>query len=196
MSDPKHDENAATKSNTLSRRLGWQAAVTIVLTALVTLAVVGFLGFLWFADLSNSTWHRIMVTGWATRAVSISTLVLRSAIDLQAGVAAAMLAAIILESTSVQLRNAAKVSTMRASSPQPRALLELIPAMSGVECTWFRLDFLGRCYATIQHSSAQLEIVPYRLIIFLQVLAVLFFFCFLRLPYSNSAPLGFCPIFT
>jgi hypothetical protein len=154
MSDQKHDENAATKSNTLSRRLGWQAAVTLVLTALVTLAVVGFLGFLWFADLSNGIWHRIMVTGWATRAVSISTLVLRSAIDLQAGVAAAMLAAIILESTSVRLRDAAKVSTMRASSPQPRALLELIPAMSGVEWTWFRLDFLGRCY--VRGSNAQL----------------------------------------
>lgn len=74
-----------------------------------------------------------MITGWATRAVSISTLVLRSAIDLQAGVAAAMLAALVLESSTVRLRDAARLSSMRAGSPQPRALLEIIPAMMGVE---------------------------------------------------------------
>ena len=85
-----------------------------------------------------------MISGWATRAVSISTLVLRSAIDLQAGVAAAMLAALVLESSTVRLRDAAQLSTMRAGSPQPRALLEIIPAMSGLDRAFFRLDFVGK----------------------------------------------------
>lgn len=141
----KEEKTSAFRSRNLKCRLGWQAAVTLLLSVVITLAVVGFLGFLWFADLGNGVWHRIMVTGWATRAVSISTLVLRSAIDLQAGIAAAMLAAIILESSSILLRYAAKVSTMRAGSPQPRTLLELIPAMGSTDWRSFRLDFLGEC---------------------------------------------------
>lgn len=94
-------------------------------------AVVGFVSFLWFAQYDNTLWHEIMVEGWATRSVSISTLILRFSIDLQAGVAGAMLAAIILESCSVSLRRSAQVSVMRASYPQPRSFLDLIPAMSG-----------------------------------------------------------------
>lgn len=137
------EKTSADKPRNIRCRLGWQAAVTLLLSAIVTLAVVGFLAFLWVADLNNGVWHRIMVTGWATRSVSVSTLILRSAIDLQAGVAAAMLAAIILESSSIVIRHAAKVSSMRASSPQPRALLELIPAMGSKLWTSLPLDFLG-----------------------------------------------------
>lgn len=131
------------KRYNLLRRLGWQSIVILISTALTALAVIGFLAFLWFASLDNGVWHRIMVDGWATRSVSIATLVLRSAVDLQAGVAAAMLAALVLESSSVRLRDAARISTMRAGSPQPRALLDLIPAMSSFECQFFRLGFVG-----------------------------------------------------
>ena len=141
--EPKQYMTSCRGPRSVWHRIGWEAVVTLILTTLVTLAVIGFLGFLWFADLTNDTWHRIMVTGWATRAVSISTLVLRFAIDLQAGIAAAMLAALILESSSVLLEDAAKISAMRASSPQARALLELIPAMSRVERAFLRFDLLG-----------------------------------------------------
>lgn len=44
-----------------------------------------------------------------------------------------MLAALVLEASTVRLRDAAKLSSMRAGSPQPRAMLEIIPAMIGVE---------------------------------------------------------------
>lgn len=128
---------------TLLHRVGWQAASSLFVTVLAILAVVGFVTFLWFANMENTTWHRIMVEGWATRAVSISTLVLRLAIDVQAGIAAAMLAAVVIESSSVLLHAAAKVSTMRATNPQPRTLLELIPAMLGSRGTLGGLDCLG-----------------------------------------------------
>lgn len=145
-SSPSSDETSKRldgKRYNLLRRLGWQSITILILTTLIALAVIGFLAFLWFASLDNGVWHRIMVDGWATRSVSITTLVLRSAIDLQAGVAAAMLAALVLESSSVRLRDAARISTMRAGSPQPRALLDLIPAMSSLGCQFFRLDFVG-----------------------------------------------------
>ncbi|KAK5168085.1 uncharacterized protein LTR77_006653 [Saxophila tyrrhenica] len=93
------------------------------------MAVIGFVAFLWFADYDNTLWHRIMVKGWSTRSVSISTFVLRIAVDLQAGIAGAMLAALVLESCSVRLRDVVKVSTMRAGNPQPRTFLDLVPAM-------------------------------------------------------------------
>jgi hypothetical protein len=96
---------------------------------LATLAVLGFIAFLWFADYGNALWHKIMVQGWSTRSVSISTLVLRFSVDLQAGIAGAMLAAVIMESSSIVLHDVAMVSTMRASTPQPRAVLSLIPAI-------------------------------------------------------------------
>jgi hypothetical protein len=136
-------KTSSRKRNSLHRRLGWQSITILVLTNIVALAVIGFLGFLWFANLEDGVWHRIMVNGWATRAVSFATLVLRSAIDLQAGVAAAMLAALVLESSTVRLRDAARISTMRAGSPQPRALLDIIPAMSSSECRFFRLGLVG-----------------------------------------------------
>ena len=133
-----------TSQKGLFRRLGWQATFTLIASALASLAVVGFIAFLWFADLSNSVWHRIMINGWATRAVSISTLILRAAVDFPAGVAAAMLAALVLESSSVRIQDAAKVSAMRANNPQPRALLELIPAMQSFRWTLAMFDSLGK----------------------------------------------------
>lgn len=153
------DEDVTTSPKTadrkrinLLRRLGWQSITILVLTTIAALAVIGFLGFLWFANLEDGVWHRIMVNGWATRAVSIATLVLRSAIDLQAGVAAAMLAALVLESSSVRLRDAARISTMRAGSPQPRALLDIIPAMSSFKCQFFLARFRW-CMAQLQQRA-------------------------------------------
>lgn len=147
MESLEKPKSTDTSQHSLYRRVGWQAACTLIGAALASLAVVGFLAFLWFADLNSSVWYRIMINGWTTRAVSISTLILRTAIDLQAGVAAAMLASIVLESSSVYLRDAAKVSAMRASSPQPRALLELIPAMN--KWTFAVFDSAGECRLTI-----------------------------------------------
>ena len=134
-----------TRQNTLLRRIGWQSALILLLSMLATLAVLGFLGFLWYAEDGNTLWHKIMIEGWSTRAVSISTLVLRFVIDLQAGIAGAMLAAIIMESSSVVLHDVAMVSTMRAGTPQPRAILGLIPAIFEDVGTVPGFSTLGEC---------------------------------------------------
>ncbi|KAK3716336.1 hypothetical protein LTR37_006486 [Vermiconidia calcicola] len=130
-------------SSTLLRRLGWEAQSILIATTIVVLAVAGFIAFLWFADLDNNVWHQIMVTDWATRAVTISTLVLRFVIDLQAGLAGAMLATVVLESSSVKLRDVAEISMMRANSPQPRAMLRLIPALSDNSWVFPSLSSIG-----------------------------------------------------
>ena len=66
-----------------------------------------------------------MLRGWATRAVTVPALLLRSAVDLQAGVATAMIAALVLEHGIVPVADMAKWSILRASKPRPRALLFL-----------------------------------------------------------------------
>ena len=134
-------ESEIPRRSSLLRRVGWMATCTMVTTVCAVLAVVGFIGFMWFADFSNNHWHKIMVEGWATRAVSFSTLVLRSAVDLQAGIATAMLAAVVIESASILLLDAVEVSTMRASNPHPRALL--IPAIKGAHWTVPGLNSFG-----------------------------------------------------
>lgn len=131
----ERDNGSPTRDRSLSARIGWQAAASLVISLITILGVAGFLGFFWFAGLDNHIWHKIMIAGWATRAVTIATLVLRLAIDLQVGIAAAMLAAVLLESCSVQLHAAAKASIMRATAPQPRLMLDLVPGIIGPKWT-------------------------------------------------------------
>ncbi|KAJ4377356.1 hypothetical protein N0V83_000181 [Neocucurbitaria cava] len=61
-----------------------------------------------------------MVDGWATRSVAVSTLILRTAVDLQAAIASAILAALLLESKAgVHLYQIASMSPMRAGTANP-----------------------------------------------------------------------------
>lgn len=53
-----------------------------VATTLVLIAIFSFLAFLWHENPSNKVWHAIVVRGWASQAVALSSFVLRVAIDL------------------------------------------------------------------------------------------------------------------
>jgi hypothetical protein len=64
-----------------------------------------------------------MTGGWATRAVSVSALVLRTAIDFQAAIATAMLVALLLESRAgIRLHHLANMSPMRTGTVGPWTL--------------------------------------------------------------------------
>lgn len=115
---------------TAFQRLGRSTCGALVLSSALVFAVVGFLTFLWYAGEDDITWHRIMVSNWAVRAITISALVLRLAIDVQAGVATMMLAGVTLESYLVHLPDAAVVSTARSGNTQPRQLL--LPIVRGL----------------------------------------------------------------
>jgi hypothetical protein len=78
-------------------------------------AVIGFLTLLWTAAYDNVFWRLVIVRGWAGGAVTVSSLVLRTAVDLQVGVAVAMLAAIFLETgRHFLLSDSAQVPKLRA----------------------------------------------------------------------------------
>jgi hypothetical protein len=101
---------------TFAKKYG-KTAVTILLTGpLLILGSIGFLAFLWFANYNNPTWHAIMVHDWLTKAITICSEVIKQAINLQAGIASAMLAALALERFEVLLPSTASVAMMRSGT--------------------------------------------------------------------------------
>jgi hypothetical protein len=108
-------------------RLGSASIYILSATSVIVIGVCGFLNFLWIADYTNATWNNIMIQNWATRAVSISSLILRTAVDFQAAIASAMLAALLLESRAgVLLSHLADLSPMRAGAVGPWSLAEFV----------------------------------------------------------------------
>ncbi|EPS44519.1 hypothetical protein H072_1488 [Dactylellina haptotyla CBS 200.50] len=96
-------------------RVGWLALALLALSFAITIACVGFISWLWYSNVENAIWHRIMLNAWATRAVSLTSTALRWAIATQSALALAMLAAVALEGFEVPLTNVASVSLMRVS---------------------------------------------------------------------------------
>jgi hypothetical protein len=86
------------------------------------LGPVGFLWFLWLADYHNSTWHYIVYNNWFTWCVSLSALVIWTAISLQSSAATSMVASLAMEQTGVLLLHLASVSLTRNANGGPYML--------------------------------------------------------------------------
>lgn len=114
-------------------RMGMQALFILVVNSVITITAIAFLCFLWFAHQGNRDWRNIMVFGYATRAVTISTLVIRSSIGFQGAVCVAMLAALSLESNGIKLIDAPAVSVMRLGMASTWDLL--FPMIKGISRT-------------------------------------------------------------
>lgn len=113
----------------IPRSLGWWASIILPLSILTVLAVTGFITWLWFSGSHDSKWSKLIVSGRGATAVSVSTFFIRLAVDAQAGIGAAMLAAIALESHGVRLADAPAVGVIRAGvSNLPDMILPLIAA--------------------------------------------------------------------
>jgi hypothetical protein len=104
------------------QKLGVLASCILSIGLACLLISLGFLWFLWLADDGNSTWRDIAVRNWVTRAIALSSTVIRQAIAFQASVATAMLAALALERVFVRLSHLASVSTTRNANGGPYML--------------------------------------------------------------------------
>ncbi|KAK6067915.1 hypothetical protein SCUP234_11388 [Seiridium cupressi] len=104
-------------------RLGLQTVIVLAVTPFLILGVLVFIAFLWFGPSNDPTWHRFMINGWTTRAVSVSSLVLRFTISLQAGFGVAMLAGLALEQDGVPLSDAAAIAALRSGNANPLSLV-------------------------------------------------------------------------
>ena len=103
-------------------KLGALTTAILIGGTICIATATGFLWFLWLADYSNSAWHHIVYNNWFTRCVSLSGLVIRTAVSLQASAATSMLASLALERTGVLLLHFASVSLTRHSNGGPYML--------------------------------------------------------------------------
>ncbi|EUC27285.1 hypothetical protein COCCADRAFT_31198 [Bipolaris zeicola 26-R-13] len=109
------------------QRLSSASLLALLTSSLAVLAMCSFLLFLWFGDSRNKTWSHIMVQGWATRCVAVTALVLRTSVDIQATVACAILASLLLESKSgIHVFHTARISAMRTDSTSPWAFIRCV----------------------------------------------------------------------
>jgi hypothetical protein len=116
------DENSP-KSFSGYKRIGLATVSLLSLATVVSLAAIAFIGFLSYGTTHQKVWHDIVINGWATRALTISALVLRTCTDVQAGFVVCMLASIALEMGDVSLLDVPAVAFARASSIPPYMLL-------------------------------------------------------------------------
>ncbi|KAH7153377.1 hypothetical protein EDB81DRAFT_931852 [Dactylonectria macrodidyma] len=104
-------------------RLGKISTAVFASLFVVCLGCLAFLAFLWAADTNNTVWRSIVLSGWTTRSVTITSLVLRWATASQAATCTSMLAAILLQKGAVPLPAAAAVSIFRFDNKGPWSLL-------------------------------------------------------------------------
>ncbi|KAI4141302.1 MAG: hypothetical protein L6R39_005412 [Caloplaca ligustica] len=107
-------------------RFGWLATTILIVTTLLILGAIGFLWFLWVADERNKTWHAMAARNWITRAVTLTSVIVRTSISLQATTGTSLLAGLALENTQVLILHIASVSMMRNANAGPNMLLWLI----------------------------------------------------------------------
>jgi fluoride ion exporter CrcB/FEX len=124
-----------TQRKSAAQRMGRQTTLILAASLLLTIAVIAFLTFLWTAPHDHKLWRFIIVRGWAGGAVTVSSLVLRTAVDLQAGAAVAMLAAILLENDfRLLVTDTAQVSKLRAGRAMPLDIV--LPSMRTIQLEW------------------------------------------------------------
>ncbi|KAH7066469.1 hypothetical protein FB567DRAFT_617394 [Paraphoma chrysanthemicola] len=130
---------------TLRQRRFWHktgiyALCVLVLGTAALVLALGLITFLWkgvdaTAIYNRSTmaslWRTIMTKAWVSRAITLSSLVIRLAIAAQAGVCTSMLAALLLERSGVPVPWVAEVSLIRSATTGPHhlasAVLEAFP---------------------------------------------------------------------
>ncbi|KAI0152994.1 hypothetical protein GGR57DRAFT_513227 [Xylariaceae sp. FL1272] len=146
--------------------LGISGCIAIVGGSAVVLAIVAFLIFLWAGigplpggEQALPGWRRIMLDGWATRSVTISSLVLRAATAFQTGVCASLIAALFIERGEVPISQSAYLSLSRGLSSSPAAFLGRLTfsrsriTTKGVRLEWIVLIILAGTSIALQFSS-------------------------------------------
>ncbi|KAL8397250.1 hypothetical protein RB594_004100 [Gaeumannomyces avenae] len=113
-------------------RLGVWGFTTIALGSFVTLAILGFLAFLWTTEAVSGSerapaaWRWVVLGGRATQAVTLATVVARAAITAQSTVYTSLISSIALERHGVPLSAAAQFSVLRAINDGPLRLAWLL----------------------------------------------------------------------
>lgn len=134
-------------------RLGALSIVLLVASTVGIVTSIGFLSFLWFGTDKNTTWRLLASEDWITKAVAISSLVLRTSISAQAVVATSMLAGLSLEKIGILLPHLASISTIRSSNSGPLTLAWFLSSAPTIKNNGLRGSFLAFITSTLLLSS-------------------------------------------
>ncbi|KAI1272217.1 hypothetical protein F5Y07DRAFT_403610 [Xylaria sp. FL0933] len=117
----------------LRHSLGIFGCITIFGGSILTLLAIGFLLFLWLGRArveqdakALTAWRTIMLHGWATQSVTLTSLLLRVISAAQAGLCTSMVAALLLERRSVPVSQVAQVSVTRSVNGGPMGFLYMM----------------------------------------------------------------------
>ncbi|KAF9877091.1 hypothetical protein CkaCkLH20_05357 [Colletotrichum karsti] len=133
--NPEFDETRDEPRSNLHRLqygLGQYGIIVIGGGTALILAILGFLLFLWTAEgkddgrQASIAWRRIMLDQRITQAITISTVLLRSAVTAQSSIYTSLIAGIILEKHGVPLYRVAEVSMIRCANDGPFGLAWLL----------------------------------------------------------------------
>lgn len=124
------DETKITSRPPISESLGlWACAIIAGGTAL-TLAILGFLIFLWFGEgpsggeRATYVWRKIMLSEtWPAQTITICALIVRSVAAAQAAVCTSLVAALLLERRRLPLSKVVPVSIKRGVNDGPFSLI-------------------------------------------------------------------------
>lgn len=117
----------------LKESLGVTGCATIIGGAVAILAILAFLTLLWFGhgdqpEAANATrlWRLIALHDWMTRAITITSLLLRLVVSLQVALCTSMTAALILEKRSARKSDIAYLSIARSVNDGPLKMFQLL----------------------------------------------------------------------
>ncbi|KAF2690850.1 hypothetical protein K458DRAFT_382426 [Lentithecium fluviatile CBS 122367] len=130
-------------------------SATIVSTAFL-LATTAFLAYLWNSDDSNKIWHRIVLANLVTRSVTLSAVILRITVSVQAGLVTSMLASLILEGAGICLLDVLEISFMRFANNGPHMLLWVYAKQVGSAASFSLLAALALSTFATQFTSTLL----------------------------------------
>jgi hypothetical protein len=120
------DDRPTAKPVALQKRLGWYTITIAVFGFLGPLSALAFLIFLWKSNIDSQLWRAIIANGWATRSITLASLVIRWSIAGQATICTSMLAGLVLERNGIRYSQAAAVSILRFVNSGPFNLLSPI----------------------------------------------------------------------
>lgn len=125
------DESSVTSLRLpLRQSLGCLSCVTIFGGSALTLVAVGFLVFLWAGGgpvnggtKAQPAWRAIMLHGWATQSVTLTSLLIRFISGAQAGLCTSMVAALLLERRGIPISKVVQLSVTRSVKAGPLEFL-------------------------------------------------------------------------
>lgn len=99
----------------------------VIFVSLLTLIESAiFLSWLWFEDPSTDSWRRVVLGSSLTQAITITSVLIRTAIGALAVISTSMIASVALESHGVPLDAVAEVSIARFTNGGPQSLFMLL----------------------------------------------------------------------